>query len=199
MDENAKNPTPLALGKWIALGVAAVILAEGIWGILVSLTRSLFLPLLARVLGVDPHSPLYLGSGEINIPDLFGSILQLCVAGIVFLIIKSWAAKPQRSKTFRPKKIAQPPTMPSISIAPESRPIAAAAQAATASQSPALQAVTTQVTSPTPRPEAAPVLSANRGEKPAKPEKPEKLKKPEKPREVYYNIVGEPINPTEDE
>jgi large-conductance mechanosensitive channel len=198
MDESVKTQAPLALGKWIALGVAAVILAEGIWGILVSLTRSLLLPLLARVLGGDSHSPLYLGSGEINIADLFASILQLCVAGIVFLIIKSSVAKPQRAKTFRPKKIAQQPIMPSISTAPETRPIAAAAQAATASPSPALQ-VTTQLTSPTPAPEAAPVLSANRAEQPAKAEKHEKLKKPEKPREVYYNIVGEPINPTENE
>jgi hypothetical protein len=196
MDENAKTSAPLALGKWIGVAVAAVILAEGVWGILVSLTRSLLLPLLARFLGVDPHSPLYLGPGDINVPDLFGSILQLCLAGIVFLIIKSWAAKPARVKTLRPRKIAQQPVTSSVSIVPESAPIAAAAQAATASASPSL---------PTPMPQAATPIArtevASTGSRPApvKPVKPEKPPKPEKPKEVYYNIVGEPINPTEDE
>jgi hypothetical protein len=196
MDENAKSPTPVAVGKWIGLGVAAVVLAEGIWGILVSLTRSLLIPLLARVLGLDPHSALYLGPGDINIPDLFASILQLCVAGIMFLLIKSWAARPDRVKTLRPKKIAQAPVTASVSTTSQPSPVVAAAKSVPVAASPALQPIVTQVTSPAPRAEAPAVLSATPPEKPAKTEK---RKKTEKPSEVYYNIVGEPINPTEDE
>jgi hypothetical protein len=216
MDESAKTEAPLALGKWIGRVVAAVILAEGIWGILVSLTRSLLLPMLARVLGVDPHSPLYLGPGEVNVPDLFAAVLQLCVAGIVFLLIRSWAARPEGVTAQRPRKVLPRPASTSISIAPESVPVAAAAQAAAVSRTPVVQpppsppapvprTVTPQAAATVPRPEPVSVLSAQtpvqppKVTKPEKPEKVEKPRKPEKPKEVYYNLVGEPINPTEDE
>ena len=48
-------------GKWVGQLVAAVILAEVIWGLLVSLTSDLLVPLLARVMNGDPGSPTYLG------------------------------------------------------------------------------------------------------------------------------------------
>lgn len=200
MDETAKT-SPLSSAKWVGLIVAAVILAEGIWGILVSLTRSLLLPLLARVMGADPQSPLYLGKGDLNIPDLFGAIVQLCLAGIVFLLIRSWAGKGDRVRTSRPQKIAQQAKtvqtrpIPALSISPETVAPAAAAQAATAVASPNLPPVQPQVPVPVARAEVAPT-SPPPATKPAKDEKPAK---PEKPREVYYNIVGEPINPTEDD
>jgi len=194
MDESAQSPAAPTLGKWAGLAVAAVILAAGIWGMLVSLTRSLFLPLLARVMGGDPQSPLYLGKGDLNIPDLFGSIIELCLAGIVFLLIKSWAAKADRVKRLRPARISRQPASPAFSIAPQ--PVTEAAQAAAAVAVPATTPPP-QVAKETPPLEAPrPTVSA---QAPAKPAKPDKPPKPEKPKEVYYNIVGEPINPTEED
>jgi len=204
----------MKLGKWLALAVAAVILAEGIWAILVSLTRSLLLPLLARVLGVDSHSPLYLGPGDINVPDLFAAILQLCLAGIVFLIIKAWAGKPDEVRIAPAKKIAQAPVStgasaatasdipaPSAPVLAASKPTSAAAAAQTsAAPLPARAApvppspATTQAQTAAPAPPTqAPAVQKK------SPEKPQTPPKPQKPREVYYNLVGEPINPTEDE
>ncbi|HXZ32190.1 MAG TPA: hypothetical protein VEH30_07905 [Terriglobales bacterium] len=196
----------MKLGKWLGLAVAAVILAEGVWGILVSLTRSLLLPLLARALGGDPHSPLYLGPGDINVPDLFGSILQLCLAGIIFLAIKSWAAKEETVRSLRVKKVAERAVAPvALNPAPYA-PIPVAAQPAKVPAAPAPTNATEQVAAPTPIGVAAPVAvpaapiqakpNVSGPDRPAKPPKPAK---PEKPREVYYNIVGEPINPTEDD
>ena len=43
----------------------------------------LILPLLAKIMGGDMQSPLYLGKGEVNVPALFTSVLELCFAGIV--------------------------------------------------------------------------------------------------------------------
>src|ERR1039458_2398815 len=65
MDENRTSAPESTLnpGKWIGQLVAAVILAEGIWGFLASLTSNLLVPLLARVMEIDPQSPLYLGKG----------------------------------------------------------------------------------------------------------------------------------------
>jgi hypothetical protein len=53
--------------KWIPQLVAAVILAEGIGGLLSSLTSNLLVPLLARAIEVDPRSPSPLGKGELNV------------------------------------------------------------------------------------------------------------------------------------
>src|SRR5271157_2443483 len=89
MDENQTSASESALspGKLIGQLVAAVILAEGIWGFLASLTNNLLVPLLARVMDGDPQSPLYLGKGDLNIPPLFNSVLALCLAGIVFAVL----------------------------------------------------------------------------------------------------------------
>jgi large-conductance mechanosensitive channel len=178
----------MKLGKWIALAVAAIVLAEGIWGILVSLTRSLLVPLLAGFLGTDSHSLFYLGRGEINIADLFASVIQLCLAGIVFLLIRAWATSEERAKTPRPKKVLRRVEVPAVPMPVVTAPAAAAAQT-TAAASSSIITATTQST-PETQVSAAPISSAKPIQKPVK---------PPKPQEVYYNLVGEPINPTEDE
>lgn len=192
MEENAKS-VPVPAGRWLALIVAAVVLAEGIWAILVSVTRSLILPLLARIVGGDPQSALYLGKGDVNVPDLFGSVLQICLAAIVFLIIKSWT--PKSSRGLRVVKTGKP--APSLSAAPQ--PVPPTAQAAAASAVPAQPQV------PKAPPEAAQRAVQPRSAASPEPAKPSvqpqpasKPAKPKKPQEVYYNIVGEPMSP-EDE
>lgn len=208
MDENAKS-APVSSGRWLALIVAAVILAEGIWAMLVSVTRSLILPLIARITGGDAQSALYLGKGEVNIPDLFGSVLQICLAALVFLIIKSWRPRGSRGKAPRPVKASKPGSSLSVapqpiapqSVAPQSftpqpiapplmapQPVTPTAQAAAASAVPAAQP---------PAPAAVPPAEVLRPS-PEPPQRPPKPAKPEKPKEVYYNIVGEPMSP-EDE
>lgn len=194
MDESAKPSSGLSSGKLIGLILAAVVLAEGIWGILVSLTRSLLLPLLARVLGGDPQSPLYLGKGDLSIPDLFGAVVQLCLAGIVFLLIRSWAAKPDRTRMARVQKAAPRPVPSAVA---DNKSVVAVAQAASAANvAPVVPATPAQSAAPIMRSEKPPASTRPASAKPAETPKPQK---PEKPREVYYNLVGEPINPTEDE
>ena len=198
MEENAKN-VPLPTGRWLALIVAAVVLAEGIWAILVSITRSLILPLLARIVGGDPQSGLYLGKGDVNIPDLFGSVLQICLAAIVFLIIRSWPLKSSRGQTPRVVKTTKP--VPSLSVAPEPKPPKpSTAQAAAASAVPAAQPQEPAAPPEKAQPAVLPKSAAS--PEPAKaslqPQPASKPAKPKKPQEVYYNIVGEPMSP-EDE
>src|SRR5712691_1868176 len=61
MDEISKTSTPeypaLVPGRWVGLLVAAVVLAEAIWELLVSLTNNLFLPLMAKVIGAEFRGP----------------------------------------------------------------------------------------------------------------------------------------------
>ncbi len=204
MSESANSSVPsptLALGKWLGLVVSAVVLAEGIWNTVASLTKSLLLPLMARAIGGDAQSPL--GKGDFNIPDLFISLLELCLAGIVFLSIKAWVTR--AAPAARRVRQAAPSGVPA-----EKPAIAPPAQAASAAPvapspvpppapppapplpSPALAQVPTAPIAPEPSP--APIPPP-----PSTTKKACKPKKPEKPKEVYYNIVGEPINPTEDE
>lgn len=197
MDENQTSAPKSTLNpaKWIAQLVAAVILAEGIWGLLASLTSNVLVPLLARVMGGDPQSPLYLGKGELNVPALFNSFLALCLAGIVFVLLHEWSRRkpaPVRVKMMRvTKKVSQPAAGP-LSIMAHPEPVAAPAQTAV-TPPPAPQISQAPVSSP-------PVLAPQQS-KPTPPPvgAPAKPAKPKPPREVYYNIVGEPINPTEDD
>jgi hypothetical protein len=178
--------------KWIGLVLVAVILGEGIWGLIVSLTNNLVLPFLARTMGADVQSPLYLGKGDFNVPALFTSVLELCFAGIAAVILNSWVrkARPTRGKSVRVSPIPSDPavTVPSLpAVVPV--PAAASAPSPTVATGPAPSSG--QFWSP-PEPASRPQATAS-APPTAKPAKP----KP--PKEIIYNSVGEPINPTEEE
>jgi len=150
-------------------------LGEGIWGLLVSITNNLALPALTRIMGADPQSPLYLGKSDFNFAALFTAVLQLCFGGIVAVLLYSWAREPRRIRT----KVVQRATVleqPRASVVPapvDSPPIPVAEKAVPPSESVKPMQAPPPPTSPPPQPS-----------KPAK---------PKKPKEVYYNIVGEPI------
>lgn len=193
MDENQTSDPTLTMNpaRLVAQLVAAVILAEGVWGLLSSLTSNLLVPLLARVMNGDPGSPTYLGKGEVNVAALFNSFLALCLAGIVFLLLYGWSQRkpaPARAKMMRvPKKDSQPTPGPLSIIAPPNvvptQVVVNPPPTSQISQAPVIPpAPTPQQLKPTPPPVAGP----------AKPVK------PQHPKEVYYNLVGEPINPTEE-
>jgi hypothetical protein len=208
----------LDAGAWIGRVVIAVLLAEAFWGFIVSVTNGLILPLLARTMGGDVQSPLYLGKGDLNVPALFTAVLELCFAGIAAVILNSFLQrKPRmtRSTQVRLSPIpvqsaapAQPPVQPS------SPPVVVPVQAAVSIPPPVVAAV--RPPAPTPvTPNAAPVQATAspvefwsppepypqpKAAAPAPPMPPKaKPAKPKAPKEIYYNIVGEPINPTEDD
>jgi hypothetical protein len=209
MDESPKSPAPpVPLSRWIARIMVAVILAEGIWGLLVSLTRDLIVPFLARQMSADPQSPLYLGKGAYDFPALFVSLLELCLAGIVAAVLYAWSKgqpKPARTRTVIVRKAAPAAPARALSIAPLPETTAATTQAppapaqtaepsAPAQARPAPQPAIPPV--PTPQPQPVQVGQSQPAAAKAPPAKPSK---PKPPKEVYYNIVGEPINPTEDD
>jgi len=150
-------------------------LGEGIWGLLVSITNNLALPALTRIMGADPQSPLYLGKSDFNFAALFTALLQLCFGGIVAVLLYAWAREPRRIRA----RVIQRATVveqPRASVAPapvESQPTPVAETPVPASEPVKSVQAPPPHTSPPPQPS-----------KPAK---------PKKPKEVYYNIVGEPI------
>jgi hypothetical protein len=197
VDENQTSvpKSTLTPEKWIGQLLAAVILAEGIWGFLASLTSNLLVPLLARLMVGDPQSPLYLGKGEFNVPALFNSVLALCLAGIVFVALLEWSRRkpaPVQVKMMRvPKKVSQPAPGPLSILAPPQPVAAPTPTAVTPPPAPQISQV----------PVSAPLVPAPPQSKPTLPPvvPPAKSAKPKPPKEVHYNIVGEPIDPSEDE
>ena len=186
----AKVPETAPAEKWIPKIILAVILAEAIWGLIVSLTNNLVLPALAGVMGGDPRSPLYLGKGDFNVPAIFSSILQLCLAGMVAVLLNHWsrpgAARVRANKANLRAAAAQ------ASISSHS-PTPAMPAPVSAPPTPAVAPHSGPVPSPMPAAAPQPKVATAQLAASSRPEK------PKKPKEVYYNIVGEPINPTEDE
>lgn len=173
--------------RWIGRFVIAVILGEAIWSFVVSITSNLVLPAMARVLGSDGQSPLSLGKTDFSVPALFASVLELCLAGIVAVLLNAWTQKPERVRT-RVVSRAPVAVVRSESPAPSLVPsIVAPGPVSTPTQSPEATipsnaaAVSEIATSPAQPPSQQPVPSA----------------KPKKAKKVYYNIVGEPIEDDE--
>jgi hypothetical protein len=177
MDETSSIPAPESWTspRSIVRLVMAFLLAEAIWASLVSLTNNLVLPLLAGAMGGDPASPLSLGKANINVAGLFSSGLELCFAGLVAVVLGFW---PQRRikvvrRTVRVNPAAAPAIMPKA-------------------------ASTAQADGSAPQAKAAvePIAAAA---KPVAQSAPAQPAKPKPPKDVFYNIVGEPISPTEDD
>ena len=177
--------------------MVAVLVGEGVWGLIVSLTNNLILPFVARTMGADPQSSLYLGKGDFNFPALFTAILELCFAGIVAVALYSWTQ--QKTRLVRRKStlaITPTATMPTI-VVPTAEPVAAVPAPPAK-----VQAAPTPIASPVPAspgqfwspPQPAATGKATPPPPPAKPVP----AKPKAPKQIYYNIVGEPMDPEDD-
>jgi hypothetical protein len=102
-------------------------------------------------------------------------VLQLCFGGIVAVLLYAWAREPRRIRA-RVVQRANVVEQPRASVVPapvDSPPIPVAE---------------------TPVPPSEPVKPMQAPPPPTSPPpQPSKPAKPKKPKEVYYNIVGEPI------
>jgi hypothetical protein len=106
----ASESSPADSRKWIGRILIGVVLGEAIWGFLASITTNLALPAMARFMGGDDQSPLYLGKGDFKVAPLFTSLLELCFAGIVAVFLNSWSQRAGRvrSKSLGPVSVALP-------------------------------------------------------------------------------------------
>ncbi len=197
ISQSSAPGSPAAPSHWIGRVLIAVLIAEGIWGLIVSLTRDLIVPFLARQMGADPQSPLYLGKGEFNVPAIFTAVLQFCMAGLVAVILNVWVRRPAKAtrrtvartgtsvvtSSAPPRSVVPSPVVPAgVYAAPEDPALAAATSSTPQPASPA-PAIEPKPTTPPPPP-------VTQAPKPAKP-------KP--PKEIQYNIVGERISPMDED
>jgi hypothetical protein len=211
--------------NWIGRIIMAVILGEAIWNLIVSAMNNLVVPWLGDVLGQSSGLPTSFTQRPYNYPDFFVSLLEFGIAGLVAAILNYFFQRPTapRAKPAKsaipaapvgPARMISPEAMaaaqaqlaktdipvvkpgPTLAAAPATRPDsvapAAPVAAAPASQAPPVAPPPAKPAAPSPPPVASPVA------KPVPPAPKVEPPKPKKPKEVYYNIVGEPM-PSDDD
>ena len=223
--------------------IVAVILGEAIWALIVSAMNNLVVPWLGDVMGQSSGLPTSFVQRPYNYPELFVSILEVCIAGLVAAILNYFVQRPQvrQVKIVKSSVPAGPVRMfpepvktpaPSEASVPQPFPLPAVQHPVFREASPQNQSSLVQGAAPVaPMPEikAEPVVPPSPIspalaqpvpiEKPALEMKPASVPppvlpaaaappaqpsvktvaaKPKKPKEVYYNIVGEPM-PSDDD
>jgi hypothetical protein len=215
--------------RWIGRLIIAVLLGEALWGLIVSFMNHVFVPWLGDVMGPSSGLPTSFTQRPYNYPELFVSVFEFCIAGLVAAIINYFFQRPvaRRVKTSKsvptsapgPIRVVPPAATsskqtetapPQFGIAPSASPDSAPAQdvrmypvipsilvpAAPAEPAAPVAAV------PEAKPAAiAPVVPAVPKPVASKPAPPAPMAEPtkhKKPKNVYYNIVGEPM-PSDDD
>ncbi len=131
MDQPAK---PFASGsadtrRWMGRLIIAVILGEALWGLIVSLVNNVFVPWLGDAMGQSSGLPTSFTQRPYNYPDLFVSVFEFCIAGLVAAILNYFFQPPTaRRKTLKNSVPAAPPGP--IRVVPQSAPSAAPIEAA---------------------------------------------------------------------
>ena len=231
--------------RWIGRIIIAVILGEAVWTLIVSVMNNVFVPWLGDLMGPSTGLPTSFVQRPYNYPELFVSIFEVCIAGLVAAILNYFVQRPQvhRTKNTKGPVVASPPQTfpePEKAYSPRKDPVAqpsplqavqhqvfretslqnqsVVAQDAPFAQEaeiraepdvpadpivmppsqpapieqPALEMKPAPV--PAPEPPAALIPPA----KPVQPSQKTVAARPKKSKEVYYNIVGEPM-PSDDD
>jgi hypothetical protein len=157
MATNLFVPQPPDLKRWTGLIAAGLVLGEAIWLFIAALTRDVIVPALAMAMGSDTTSPLSLGKQDFNVPDMFMAVLQLCLAGIVAVLLNAWVQKKPRLKAVKGKSLSLTPAVqqPAPSVAQSAPGVAKAPTFASPPSSSPMDAVTEEIHVP-----AKPVAAA---------------------------------------
>ena len=89
--------------RWIGRLIIAVLLGEAIWGLIVSFMNHVFVPWLGDVMGQSSGLPTSFTQRPYNYPELFVSVFEFCIAGLVAAIINFFLQRPaaRRVKTVK--------------------------------------------------------------------------------------------------
>jgi large-conductance mechanosensitive channel len=201
--------------KWIGRIIIAVILGEAIWSLIVSVMNNLVVPWLGDVLGQSSGLPASFTQRPYDYPDLFVSIVEFCVAGLIAMILNYFFQR-QRVERVKPVKsvVATAPIEPA-KVIPEA--VTAVAKTTSPVAPPAVLMRPDPIVPPSPppvgpaapaaffsperpvavAPQSPPVadLVAPQPRPVAPKTAPPNVKKA---KETYYNSVGEPVPSDED-
>jgi large-conductance mechanosensitive channel len=198
--------------RWFGRIIIAVLLGEALWGLIVSVMNHVIVPWLGDVMGQSSGLPTSFTQRPYNYPELFVSVFEFCIAGLVAAILNFFFQRQtvRRVKTSKssvaaapgpirvvpqaPISAPLPPSPPPAPFIPVAPPVVSAAPVAKAE--PIAPVVSVPIAAPAAVvPPAVPTPAAAKPQPPAPKAEPVK---PKKPKNVYYNIVGEPM-PSDDD
>src|SRR6478736_5882379 len=121
MDDSVKASTPdrSDSGNWVGRIIVAVILGEAIWGLIVSVMNNLIVPWLGDVMGQSSGLPTSFTQRPYNYPDLFVSILEVGIAGLVAAILNFVFQRPAVAKVRIVKNEVPAAPVGSIRVVPQ--------------------------------------------------------------------------------
>lgn len=215
--------------RWMGRIIVAVILGQATWALIVSVMNNLIVPWLGDVMGQSSGLPTSFTQRPYNYPDLFVSILEVGIAGLVAAILNYIFQRPAVSKVrivkspvpaapAGPIRVVPQTTTPAPSPASPIAPaqvtkadsvlppapvvatpvVATPVVAAPVVSAPVRPAPVIAAPAPPPAVASAPVVRPVAAVPPAPAAANPVPAKPKKAKEVYYNIVGEPM-PSDDD
>jgi large-conductance mechanosensitive channel len=98
--------------------LVAVLVGEGIWNVIVSLTNNVIVPWLGDVMGQSSGLPTSFTQRPYDYPDLFVAIIELCLAGLVAVAINAFFQKPRRVKIKVQKRVVSPASVAPTQVVP---------------------------------------------------------------------------------
>ena len=216
--------------RWIGPLIIAVLLGEALWGLIVSVMNNVVVPWLGDVMGQSSGLPTSFTRRPYNYPELFVSVFEFCIAGLVAAVLNYFFQRPtaRRVKTLKSSVPAAPvgpvrvvpqattssaltdTAPPQFGFTPAASPMPSPAEVARAY--PVIPSILIPAASEAPAPPLAPAPEARPAEiapaapavrnpvasKPVPPAPKAEPAKPKKPKNIYYNIVGEPM-PSDDD
>jgi len=216
--------------RWIVRLIIAVLLGEALWGLIVSVMNNVVVPWLGDVMGQSSGLPTSFTRRPYNYPELFVSVFEFCIAGLVAAVLNYFFQQPtaKRVKTLKSSVPAAPvgpirvvpqaatssaltdTAPPQFGFTPAPSPMPSRAEVARAY--PVIPSILVPAASEAPAPPLAPAPEARPAaiapaapavpnpvaSKPVPPAPKAEPAKPKKPKNVYYNIVGEPM-PSDDD
>ena len=116
MDQPAKPFTSEGdTRRWIGRLIIAVLLGEATWGLIVSFMNHVFVPWLGDVMGQSSGLPTSFTQRPYNYPELFVSIFEFCIAGLVAAVLNYFF---QRSPARKVKTVRGPVAVSPVPVTP---------------------------------------------------------------------------------
>src|SRR6202142_2057111 len=101
--------------RWIGRLIIAVLLGEATWGLIVSFMNHVFVPWLGDVMGQSSGLPTSFTQRPYNYPELFVSIFEFCIAGLVAAVLNYFF---QRSPARKIKTVRGPVAVSPVPVTP---------------------------------------------------------------------------------
>src|SRR6202162_644900 len=149
--------------NWVGRIIVAVILGEALWGLIESVMNNVVVPWLGDVMGQSSGLPTSFTRRPYNYPELFVSVFEFCIAGLVAAVLNYFFQRPtvRKIKTVKGPVPVTPvqflPTIPQPPprVAPPQAPVPAPPAPAAKSE-PIVAPEPVRVVPPQPAPSAAP-------------------------------------------